>query len=81
MLPGTQTVGLPRFDQAKAESTMTPEERRRIVAAATASLRDAEAHHKEATERAREQAYRALAPRPAPSREITRPGYGYGYGM
>ncbi len=39
MLPGTQTVGLPRFDQAKAESTMTPEERRRSSPAATASLR------------------------------------------
>ncbi len=43
-----------------------------------ASLRDAEAHHRAAFEKARDDIQRAAAPRPVQGREITNPGYGYG---
>jgi len=77
--PGTATQGLPSFSIAKPApvSLMTPEERRRIVLAGMASMRDAEAAHRQDVDQAREDEYRQATRRALPIRPIGRPGYGH----
>jgi hypothetical protein len=77
--PGAVTPGLPAFSIAKPApaSLMTLEERRRIVQAGMASMREAEAAHRQDVDQAREDEYRQATRRALPIRPIGRPGYGH----